>query len=56
VLVEAAMVRGRDLMQYVVSLVSPKTILAWEQNLKKQNGNFLIAGRTIQADQELILI
>ncbi|MEN6385764.1 MAG: integrase core domain-containing protein, partial [Phycisphaerales bacterium] len=39
-LVEAAMAMGRDLMEQVVSIVSPKTILAWQRKLEKQKWDF----------------
>ena len=33
-LVEAAMAMGRDLMSQVVTIVKPKTILAWQRRLE----------------------
>jgi hypothetical protein len=36
-LVEAALVLGRGLMKQVVSIVKPKTILALQRRLEKQN-------------------
>ena len=35
-LVEAAMAMGRELMEQVVTIVQPKTILAWQRRLEKQ--------------------
>ena len=34
-LVEAAMAMGRDLMEEVVTIVQPKTILAWQRQLER---------------------
>ncbi|MEN6385744.1 MAG: hypothetical protein ABFD79_11175 [Phycisphaerales bacterium] len=39
-LVEAAMAMGKDLMEQVVRIVSPKTILAWQRKLEKEKWNF----------------
>ena len=39
-LVEAAMAMGRDLMEQVVSIVSPKTILAWQRKLEKEKWDY----------------
>lgn len=39
-LVEAAMVMGRDLMEQVVKIVQPKTILAWQRKLEKQKWDY----------------
>ncbi len=49
-LVEAAMAMGRDLMEQVVTIVKPKTILAWQRSLKRGSGITQIAERTILAD------
>jgi hypothetical protein len=40
VVVEAAMVMGRDLIEHLVSIVSPRTILASEPKLEKEKWNF----------------
>ena len=39
-LVEAAMAMGRDLMEQVVTIVKPKTILAWQRKLEKQKWDY----------------
>ncbi|MEN6386190.1 MAG: integrase core domain-containing protein, partial [Phycisphaerales bacterium] len=39
-LVEAAMAMGKDLMAQVVSIVSPKTILAWQRKLENEKWDF----------------
>ena len=39
-LVEAAMVMGRDLMEQIVTIVKPKTILAWQRRLEKQKWDY----------------
>jgi len=39
-LVEVAMAIGRDLMEQVVSIVSPKTILAWQRKLEKEKWDY----------------
>ena len=39
-LVEAAMAMGRDLMEQVVTIVQPKTILAWQRRLEKQKWDY----------------
>ncbi|WP_146683213.1 hypothetical protein [Limihaloglobus sulfuriphilus] len=39
-LVEAALTLGRDLMEQVVSIVKPKTILAWQRRLEKQKWDY----------------
>lgn len=35
-LVDAALAMGRDLIEQVVTIVKPKTILAWQRKLEKQ--------------------
>jgi hypothetical protein len=37
-LVESAMAMGKDLMEQVVTIVQPKTILAWQRKLEKKMG------------------
>ncbi len=39
-LVEAAMAMGRDLMAQVVTIVQPKTILAWQRKLEKEKWDY----------------
>jgi putative transposase len=39
-LVEAAMAMGKDLMEQVVTIVKPKTILAWQRRLEKQKWDY----------------
>jgi len=39
-LVESAMAMGRDLMERVVTIVKPKTILAWQRRLEKQKWDY----------------
>ncbi|PKL49372.1 MAG: hypothetical protein CVV39_02920 [Planctomycetes bacterium HGW-Planctomycetes-1] len=39
-LVEAAMAMGRNLMEQVVTIVKPKTILAWQRRLEKQKWDY----------------
>jgi len=39
-LVEAALAMGRDLMVKVVTIVKPKTILAWQRKLEKQKWDY----------------
>ena len=39
-LVEAAMAMGRDLMEQVVTIVKPKTILAWQRKLENQKWDY----------------
>ena len=39
-LVGAAMAMGRDLMEQVVTIVKPKTILAWQRKLEKQKWDY----------------
>lgn len=39
-LVKSAMAMGRDLMEKVVSIVQPKTILAWQRRLEKQKWDY----------------
>ncbi len=39
-LVESAMAMGRDLMEQVVTIVKPKTILAWQQKLEKEKWDY----------------
>lgn len=39
-LVESAMAMGRDLMEQVVTIVKPKTILAWQRNLERQKWDY----------------
>ncbi len=39
-LVEAALAMGRDLMEQVVTIVSPQTILAWQRRLEKEKWDF----------------
>jgi putative transposase len=39
-LVEAALALGRDLMAKVVTIVKPKTILAWQRKLEKQKWDY----------------
>ena len=39
-LVEAALAMGRDLMEQVVTIVKPKTILAWQRKLEKQKWDY----------------
>ncbi len=39
-LVESAMAMGRDLMEKVVRIVQPKTILAWQRRLEKQKWDY----------------
>jgi len=39
-LVEAALAKGRDLMEQVVTIVKPKTILAWQRKLEKQKWDY----------------
>jgi putative transposase len=39
-LVDAAMAMGRDLMEQVVTIVKPKTILAWQRRLEKRKWDY----------------
>ena len=39
-LVESAMAMGRDLMEQVVTIVKPKTILDWQRRLEKQKWDY----------------
>ncbi len=39
-LVESAMAMGKDLMEKVVSIVQPKTILAWQNKLERQKWDY----------------
>ena len=39
-LVEAAMAMGRELMEQVVTIVQPKTILAWQRKLENQKWDY----------------
>ena len=39
-MVEAAMAMGRDLMELVVTIVKPKTILAWQRKLENQKWDY----------------
>ena len=39
-LVEAALAMGKDLMEQVVTIVKPKTILAWQCRLEKQKWDY----------------
>ena len=39
-LVESALAMGKDLMKEVVTIVKPKTILAWQQRLEKQKWDY----------------
>ena len=39
-LVEAALAMGRDLMEQVVTIVKPKTILAWQRKLERQKWDY----------------
>jgi len=39
-LVESAMAMGRELMEQVVTIVQPKTILAWHRQLEKQKWDY----------------
>jgi putative transposase len=39
-LVEAAMAMGRDLMEQVVTIIKPKTILAWQKQLEKEKWDY----------------
>ena len=39
-LVEAAMAMGRELMEQMVTIVQPKTILAWQRRLEKQKWDY----------------
>ena len=39
-LVDAAMAMGKDLMEQVVTIVKPKTILAWQRKLEKQKWDY----------------
>jgi len=39
-LVESAMAMGKDLMEQVVTIVQPKTILAWQRKLEKQKWDY----------------
>ena len=39
-LVDAALALGRDLMEQVVTIVEPKTILAWQRKLEKQKWDY----------------
>ena len=39
-LVEAAMAMGRDLMEQVVTIVKPKTILAWQRRLENEKWDY----------------
>ncbi len=39
-LVESAMAMGRDMMEQVVTIVKPKTILAWQQKLEKEKWDY----------------
>ena len=39
-LVDAALAMGRKLMQEVVSIVKPETILAWQRRLEKQKWDY----------------
>ena len=40
-LVESALAMGRDLMEKVVRIVQPKTILAWQRRLERQKWDYL---------------
>ncbi len=40
VLVESALAMGRDLMEKVVRIVQPKTIMAWQRRLEKQKWDY----------------
>ena len=39
-LVDAALAMGRDLIEQVVTIVKPKTILAWQRKLEKQKWDY----------------
>ena len=39
-LVEAALAMGRDLMEQVVTIVKPKTILSWQRRLENQKWDY----------------
>ena len=39
-LVEAAMAMGKDLMEQVVTIVKPKTILAWQRKLENEKWDY----------------
>jgi len=39
-LVKAALAMGKDLMEKVVTIVKPKTILAWQRKLEKQKWGY----------------
>ena len=39
-LVEAAMALGRELMEKVVTIVQPKTILAWQRRLENEKWDY----------------
>ena len=39
-LVEAAMAMGREMMEQVVTIVKPKTILAWQRQLEKRKWDY----------------
>jgi putative transposase len=39
-LVEVALAMGKDMMEQVVTIVKPKTILAWQRRLKKQKWDY----------------
>jgi hypothetical protein len=39
-LVDAAMAMGKDLMEKVISIVQPKTILAWQNKLERQKWDY----------------
>jgi urease accessory protein UreF len=39
-LVEASMAMGKELMEQVVTIVQPKTILAWQRKLEKQKWDY----------------
>ena len=39
-LVEAALAMGKDLMERVVTIIKPKTILAWQQKLENEKWDY----------------
>ncbi len=39
-LVEAALAMGKDLMEQVVTIVKPKTILAWQRKLENEKWDY----------------
>lgn len=49
-LVEAAMAMGSEMMEQVVTIVKPKTILAWQRQLEKRKWDYSDRRKTILVD------